>query len=68
MAEKKSKGDVAPARRVRVVVTIPEELRDRLDAVCAEIHVPKPNRSAAVEEALVEWVAREEAELAEEVE
>lgn len=50
-------------KKQRLVATISPELLARLDAVCARIHRPKPNRSAAVEEALEAWVKRQERKL-----
>ena len=42
--------------RVRVAVTLPRDLVAEVDAVCERIHRPKPNRSAAIEEALTWWL------------
>jgi metal-responsive CopG/Arc/MetJ family transcriptional regulator len=47
-------------KKARLVATISPELLERLDAVCERIHVPRPNRSAAVEEALTTWVGAHE--------
>jgi len=51
-------------KRRRVTVTIDPGVWDELHAMCERIHYPRPNKSAAVEEAVVLWLdlKRERAE------